>query len=92
MDSFERAINRHIGARISDRRRELGMKREALAAAAGVSPAQIGRYERGAVTLFPPRLLALAGRLGVEVGFFFEGLDPAMKRPATVAERPAATR
>jgi transcriptional regulator with XRE-family HTH domain len=74
-------IDAHVGERIRLRRTELGLTQEQLAAALEVSYQQIQKYETGANRVSAGRILEIARKLGVDVGYFFEGLsddDPAL--------------
>src|SRR5690348_14017320 len=67
-------IDRHIGARVRERRIALGMTQQQLAELIGTTYQQNYKYEKGANRVSAGRLHALARALGVEVGYFFEGL------------------
>ncbi|MGH6920379.1 MAG: helix-turn-helix domain-containing protein [Geminicoccaceae bacterium] len=67
-------IDAHVGERIRLRRTEFGLTQEQLAAALDVSYQQIQKYETGANRVSAGRMLEIARKLGVEVGYFFEGL------------------
>src|SRR3954468_18129098 len=71
-------IDRHVGARLHARRIALGLTQQELAARIGIAYQQAHKYEKGANRVSAGRLHALARALGVEVGYFFEGLgEPA---------------
>lgn len=74
MDEID-PVDRHVGATIRLRRKELGVSQEALAAAIGVSFQQVQKYESGGNRVSVSALVKIAKRLGVPVGFFFAGLD-----------------
>jgi transcriptional regulator with XRE-family HTH domain len=67
-------VDVHIGRRICRRRKSLGLTQHQLAHALGVCFQQVYKYECGASRIVPARLWALSRTLGVEVGYFFEGL------------------
>lgn len=69
-------IDRHIGARIRQRRTELGISRMKLGAAIGVTYQQISKYERGVSRIAAALLYDIAHRLQKPVAYFYEGLDP----------------
>jgi len=69
-------IDRYVGERIRQRRTEIGLTQEQLAEALEVSYQQIQKYETGANRISAGRLFELAGKLDVEMGYFFEGLTP----------------
>ncbi len=71
-----RAIDRHVGRRLRERRTELGLSQIELAAAVGVTFQQIQKYERGANRIVASRLYQLAKALGVPVEYFFADPPP----------------
>lgn len=71
------AIDRHVGMRVRLARTERGMTMMDLAAAVGVSQAQIEKYERAENACAPARIWALSRALHVEPGWFFEDFAPA---------------
>lgn len=71
------SIDRFIGERIRQRRTMLGMTQDDLAAALGVSYQQIQKYETAANRISAGRLYAIALRLGVEIGYFFDSFGDA---------------
>jgi transcriptional regulator with XRE-family HTH domain len=70
-------IERHVGQRIRERRTMLGLTQQQLAELIGVTYQQAHKYERGINRVSAGRLYELANVLGVEVNFFFEGLNEA---------------
>src|SRR3954468_5904980 len=71
-------IDRHVGARLHARRIALGLTQQELAARIGIAYQQAHKYEKGANRISAGRLHALARALGVDVGYFYEGLgEPA---------------
>ena len=68
-------IDIHVGRRIRQRRRLLGMTQERLAKAVNIRFQQIQKYESGANRVSASRLWSLAKALDVSVSFFFEGLN-----------------
>ncbi|MEZ5863348.1 MAG: helix-turn-helix domain-containing protein [Geminicoccaceae bacterium] len=68
-------VDRHIGARIRERRTMLGLTQKQMAEIIGVTFQQAHKYEKGVNLLTAGRLYALAHALGVEVSYFFEGMD-----------------
>ena len=70
----EDAVDRHVAARILERRTGLGLSQRELAGLVGVTYQQLRRYETGANRIAVGRLHLIAGALGVGVGHFFEGL------------------
>lgn len=67
-------IDVNVGSRIRLRRTQLGMSQEKLGDALRVSFQQIQKYERGMNRVGASRLLDLSRALGVEIGFFYEGI------------------
>src|SRR5690349_10238402 len=67
--------DRHVGARIRERRIMLGLTQQQLAELIGVTYQQMHKYERGLNSISAGRLLVIAGALRVGVGHFFEGFD-----------------
>jgi transcriptional regulator with XRE-family HTH domain len=67
-------VDRHIGARVRKRRVMLGLTQQQMAELIGVSYEQAHKYETGINRLSAARLYAIAMALGVEVGYFFEGV------------------
>jgi len=64
----------HIGHRLRQRRRIVGMSQQDLAASVGVKFQQIQKYETGANRISGSRLYDIARSLRVPIGYFFEGL------------------
>lgn len=67
-------IDRHVGARIRERRLLLGMSQQQLAEAIGVTYQQAHKYERGLNRISAGRLYGIAQVLGVPVSWFFDGI------------------
>ena len=67
-------IDRHIGARMRERRVMLGLVQQQLAELIGITSQEVGKYERGINRIAASRLYMLAQALGVEVGYFYDGL------------------
>ena len=67
--------DRHVGARIRERRIMLGLSQQQMADLIGVTYQQAHKYERGINRISAGRLFEIAQVLGVPVGYFFEGLD-----------------
>jgi transcriptional regulator with XRE-family HTH domain len=68
-------INRHVGARIRERRIMLGLTLQRLADAIGVAHQQAHKYECGINCISAGRLYQIASALGTPVSYFFEGFD-----------------
>jgi transcriptional regulator with XRE-family HTH domain len=70
-------IDEHLGQRLRQRRRHLGLTQGDLARDEGVQFQQIQKYECGATAISASRLWRLAASLGVPVSYFFHGMSPA---------------
>jgi transcriptional regulator with XRE-family HTH domain len=68
-------IDRHIGARIRERRIMLGLTQQQMADLIGVTYQQAHKYEKGINRVAAGRLYSIAGALGVEVDYFYQGLQ-----------------
>jgi transcriptional regulator with XRE-family HTH domain len=66
--------DRHVGARMRERRIMLGLTQHQMAEVIGVTYQQAHKYEKGINRIAAGRLYHVARALGVEVGYFFEGL------------------
>ncbi|MBV9653672.1 MAG: helix-turn-helix transcriptional regulator [Acetobacteraceae bacterium] len=66
--------DRHVGARIRERRVMLGLSQQQLAQMIGVTYQQAHKYERGLNRISAGRLFEIAQGLSVPVSWFFEGL------------------
>jgi transcriptional regulator with XRE-family HTH domain len=67
-------VDGHVGRRLRDRRRGMGLSQAQLAAQLGFTPAQINRYEHGTTRLSAAGLWRAAQALGVPPNYFYEGL------------------
>ncbi|MFY0615211.1 MAG: helix-turn-helix transcriptional regulator [Hyphomicrobiaceae bacterium] len=68
-------LEAYIGRRIGKRRTDIGLSPDKLAQMTGCSGPEITEIELGHRRASAQTLADLAGALGVEVGFFFEGID-----------------
>jgi len=68
-------IDRHVGARIRQRRVLLGLTQQQLADLIGVTYQQAHKYEKGVNRIAVGRLYSIAKALAVDVAHFYEGLD-----------------
>lgn len=68
-------VDVHVGKRIRHRRWLVGMTQQNLAERVGIKFQQIQKYETGANRVSASRLWNIADALGVEISFFFEGLE-----------------
>lgn len=70
-------IDIHVGRRLRQRRRLLGLTQEKLAHAVNIRFQQIQKYESGANRISASRLWSLSKALDVSVSYFFEGMNGA---------------
>jgi transcriptional regulator with XRE-family HTH domain len=77
-----RELDRHVGARVRERRIMLGLTQQQLAQLIGVTYQQAHKYEKGINRMAASRLHKAAQVLGVDVGYFFEGLHGAEESPS----------
>ena len=68
-------IDRHVGARLRERRCMLGLSQQEMAALIGVTYQQAHKYEKGINRIAAGRLSTIAQALGVEVSYFFENAE-----------------
>ena len=80
-------IDRHVGARVRERRIMLGFTQQQLADLIGVTYQQAHKYERGINRISAGRLFEIARVLSVPVNHFFEGLDSEEGRQISPRER-----
>jgi len=80
-------IDRHVGARIRERRIMLGLTQQQLADLIGVTYQQAHKYERGINRVSAGRLFEVAQVLSVPVGYFFGGLEHEGERGISPRER-----
>ena len=73
---LSRRVDDHVGARIRLRRTLLGMTQDQLASALSISYQQIQKYETGANRISAGRLFEIAKCLGVDISYFFDGIEP----------------
>src|SRR3954465_12927869 len=69
------AIDDHVGARIRERRVMLGLTQQQMAELIGVTYQQAHKYEKGLNRIAAGRLFTIAKTLGVDVNWFFEGME-----------------
>ena len=68
-------VDRYVGARMRERRIVLGLTQQQMAELIGVTYQQAHKYEKGINRIASGRLYCIAQALGVEIGYFFEGVD-----------------
>ena len=81
------AIDRHVGARIRERRILLGLTQQQLAELIGVTYQQAHKYERGVNRVSAGRLFQIANVLSVPMSYFYEGIGEGEPQPITPRER-----
>ncbi len=69
-------IDRHVGARMRERRIMLGLTQQQMAELIGVTYQQAHKYETGINRISAGRLYQIARALGVEISYFFEDVEP----------------
>ncbi len=75
------AVDKYVGARVRQKRRELGMSQASLAMRLGLTFQQVQKYERGTNRISSSKLWEAAQALNVTVGWFFEGYPDAKEIP-----------
>ncbi len=78
--------DRHVGARIRERRIMLGLSQQQLAQMIGVTYQQAHKYERGLNRISAGRLFDIAQVLAVPISWFFEGMKAEIP-PAEISPR-----
>jgi transcriptional regulator with XRE-family HTH domain len=68
-------IDRYVGARMRERRIMLGLTQQQMADLIGVTYQQAHKYETGINRVAAGRLFSIAEALGVDVSYFFDGMD-----------------
>ena len=79
--------DRHVGARIRERRIMLCFSQQQMADLIGVTYQQAHKYERGINRISAGRLYEIAHVLGVAVGYFFDGLETQRSPDLTARQR-----
>ena len=79
--------DRHVGARIRERRIMLGLSQQQMADLIGVTYQQAHKYERGINRISAGRLYEISRVLGVPVGYYFEGLGEGRGPDLTARQR-----
>ena len=70
-------VDRYVSLRIRQRRIMLGLTQQQMAELIGVTYQQAHKYEKGINCVAAGRLYRIARALGVEVSYFYEGLQTA---------------
>lgn len=68
-------LDKHIGSRIRQRRKDIGLTQGELAQIIGISHQQIQRYESGENPLSMSRVLEIANILNVKPDYFYENIQ-----------------
>ncbi|MBL6082601.1 helix-turn-helix domain-containing protein [Belnapia sp. T18] len=68
-------VDLHVGRRIRERRRAMGLSQMQLARIIGVTYQQAHKYERGQNRISAGRLFSVAQALAVDPAWFFEGIS-----------------
>jgi transcriptional regulator with XRE-family HTH domain len=80
-------VDRHVGARVRERRIMLGLTQQQLADLIGVTYQQAHKYERAINRVSAGRLFEIAHVLSVPVSYFFDGLKQDGDRSVSPRER-----
>lgn len=70
------SIDKEIGSRVRMRRISIGMSQEKLGDMLDLTFQQVQKYEKGMNRISVARLVDIAKILGVDIHFFFNGLEP----------------
>lgn len=85
IDDSPDPIDRHVGTRIRGRRVGLRISQTKLGQAIGVTFQQIQKYESGTNRVGASNLFKISKALGVDVSFFFEGVNNEPSMEAAIA-------
>ncbi|MFZ4761437.1 MAG: response regulator [Alphaproteobacteria bacterium] len=72
MEENNKLLDKHVGHKIKERRKILGLTQAELADILGLSHQQIQRYESGENTVSMSRMLEIADGLNIKAGYFYE--------------------
>ena len=72
---MKHSVDVHVGERVRQRRRLLGMTLQELGEKAGIKFQQIQKYETARNRISASRIWDIAAVMEVPVAFFFKGLD-----------------
>ena len=84
--SSEVDFDRHVGQRIRERRKDLGLNQTKLAAGLGISFHQLQKYENGSNRISAGRLYGCAQLLNVSPAYFFEGMERSDRRTPDITK------
>ena len=73
------AAGLHVGARIRECRKQLGVSQKQLAESLGLTFQQVQKYERGTNRVSASKLFDTAAALKASVSYFFQGLKDAVE-------------
>lgn len=76
-------IDRYVGARVRARRVGIRLSQTKLGEAIGVTFQQVQKYENGTNRIGASNLFKIGKTLGVDVSYFFEGVDQLPEAQAT---------
>jgi transcriptional regulator with XRE-family HTH domain len=79
-------VDHYVSLRIRQRRIMLGLTQQQMAELIGVTYQQAHKYETGINRISAGRLYQIAQALGVEIGYFFEDVEPGKQPKQTPAE------
>jgi transcriptional regulator with XRE-family HTH domain len=68
-------VDHYVSGRMRERRIMLGLTQQQMAKLIGVTYQQAHKYEKGINRVTAGRLYSIARVLGVEIGYFYEGLQ-----------------
>ena len=74
------AVDVHVGSRVRQRRKILGMSQEKLGEALGLTFQQIQKYEWGANRIGAGRLHHISEVLDVPINYFFKDVSPSQTK------------
>ena len=80
-------IDRHVGARIRERRIMMGLSQQQMADMIGVTYQQAHKYERGINRISAGRLYEITQVLAVPISYFFDGLKEGTDRSVAPRQR-----
>lgn len=80
-------VNKHLGARLRFRRKQLGLSQREVGNKMGLRFQQVQKYEVGECRMTAERVLELAGVLNVPAGYFFDGLEQVRANAPTALEK-----
>ncbi|MEE2996720.1 MAG: helix-turn-helix transcriptional regulator [Pseudomonadota bacterium] len=73
-------VDTHVGGRLRQRRRFLGMSQQKLGEALGLTFQQVQKYERGANRIGASRLHHISEILDVPINYFFDDICPSLEK------------